>query len=581
MEFDFGQVLTTSLLAVAATVVGVCAVNTVRKSRRTRPVYRATQDTELVDAFSRRKDEIAARLAAAIRFPTVSFDRPESCDDNAPPKWKPPTCGGFHGHFHPHTHTHAAPAPAIAAAGAAGSDPKPVPADPYAARRRESEQALLSLHTHLQACYPLLHARLDRRVVNEYSLVFVWRGSDPSLQAMGLYAHMDVVPADDKHLWTVDPFGGVIRDGWVWGRGAIDDKQAVITICEALEHLLTTGFRPRRTVVLMFGHDEEISGAEGMARITDWVESSLAAEYMPLLAQRQREAQSAGRPVPKPLAFFLDEGLFVLDGAVPGHKDRTALICTAEKGFVDVELSVRMQGGHSSQPPKESAVGVLARAITRLEESPHPIVLGPESPTRRMFESLIPGMTLPLRVLFANLWLTKPLIGLILSRNPKTATTVRTTTATTIVAAGTKVNTVPFEAKAWVNHRIIPGDTVETVLNRDAAIIADSRVQYRVGENTNPLPVSDATAPAFGIIARAVERIFPNTVAAPALMVGATDSKWGVDIAENIYRHCPTELHISQTHMFHGLDERVQVDNLARMAAFYARVVLECDAADL
>jgi carboxypeptidase PM20D1 len=105
----------------------------------------------------------------------------------------------------------------------------------------------------LAASYPRLHATLARQPIAQHSLLYTWQGSDPDLAPLLLLAHQDVVPVVDAARWTHPPFGGVIADGFVWGRGAIDDKASLVAICEAVEHLLAAGFAPTRTLLLAFG----------------------------------------------------------------------------------------------------------------------------------------------------------------------------------------------------------------------------------------------------------------------------------------------------------------------------------------
>jgi hypothetical protein len=116
------------------------------------------------------------------------------------------------------------------------------------------------MRAYMETNYPLFHQTLEQTVINKYSLLYKWQGSDPSQKPYLLTAHMDVVPVPDPELWRADPFGGEIKEGCVWGRGAIDDKQNVFGYLEAVTDLISKGFKPQRTVYIAFGHDEEISG---------------------------------------------------------------------------------------------------------------------------------------------------------------------------------------------------------------------------------------------------------------------------------------------------------------------------------
>ena len=408
-----------------------------------------------------------------------------------------------------------------------------------------------------------------------------------------LCAHMDVVPVPDAEEWEHPPFAGVVTDTHVVGRGAIDDKQAVIAICAAAESMLERGLAPAAPfAVLAFGHDEELSGFDGAAKI---------AEELPGILRRagllpEAEAEAEARP---PLAFVLDEGLFLLDGGAhgpfPGHPGRVALVCVGEKGHLNVELSVACEAGHSSAPPvgaPGTSIGILARAITRLEASPFP---AHASPASALFEALLPGVTSPLhRLVFANLWASWPLVRALQLMQPASAAMLRTTTAVTMARAGIKTNVLPPLASCVVNHRIHPHDSVASVLARDVSVIDDVRVKAVAADPLEPAPVSSTASAGFRSICGAVRGVFGDAAGAeralsvaPGLMLGNTDTRHFWALASDIYRHCPIELRVrglaadapvvGTTGMFHGRDERISIDNLARLAAFYATVLSSAD----
>lgn len=348
--------------------IGVIVARALAAGSRRKPVRTAPED-DLHDVFQAKRDVMAERLSRAIRLKTISYDRPGFGGKRA-------ICAGFHDHGSP----------------CKGDAPQTLTAEALAALHAgtaESEAALLKLHALLQSSFPAMHRTMRRTVVNKLSLVYVWPGSDPTLQATCLMAHMDVVPADDGAEWTHPPFSGHISpDGYVWGRGAIDDKQGVLGICEALEHLASSGFKPRRTIIAAFGHDEESGGSDGAAHIAHWIGHNV-------------HVRRADGSLAKPIAFILDEGLFVLDGAVPGMgSTRAALVCTAEKGDMFVQLEAKAVGGHSSAPPKDQAIGILSRALARLEENPFPPRFN--GPSAATFAGLLPYLSFPFRLIFAN-----------------------------------------------------------------------------------------------------------------------------------------------------------------------------------
>ncbi len=133
--------------------------------------------------------------------------------------------------------------------------------------------ALKNFHSFIADEYPALSRTLKKHVINEYALLYEWPGSDPHLKPIVLTAHMDVVPVE-RDQWSAEPFDGHVEDGYLWGRGALDDKGSLVSILEAVEQLLMQGFRPRRTIYLGFGHDEERgsrTGREGARKIAEFL----------------------------------------------------------------------------------------------------------------------------------------------------------------------------------------------------------------------------------------------------------------------------------------------------------------------
>ncbi len=295
-------------------------------------------------------------------------------------------------------------------------------------------EAFAQLHRMLEQTYPLVHQHLRREVVNGYSLVYIWKGSVPELEPVMFMAHQDVVSAGDVNEWTYPPFEGCIEKGLIWGRGALDIKNQLIGIMEAAEALLRQGYQPQRTIILSLGHDEETGGTAGSKVVGK------------MLADKGIH-----------LAGIVDEGGGIFDNLAAGVRGPVALIGVSEKGYLTVEFKVRGKPGHSSTPPPQTAIGILARALARLESHPMPIHV-------RRIRSLYLGIgraaPIYLQVAFSNVWLFGPILRRWLESVPEMNGSTRTTTALTIVRGGLEDNTVPPEATAIVNFRLLPGDTI-------------------------------------------------------------------------------------------------------------------------
>jgi len=412
--------------------------------------------------------------------------------------------------------------------------------------------AFLGLHAALQEMFPRAHQVLEREVVAGSSLLYTWRGKDTSKPPILLMAHMDVVPVEPgtEGQWQKPPFSGAIEDGFVWGRGTMDFKLGVVGLLEAVEALATTGYVPARTVYLAFGHDEEVSGLKGATGIVE------------LLASRNVH-----------LAFVLDEGMVVTQGILKGIDRPVALIGLAEKGYVSVELVVEGQGGHSSMPPRATPVGILANAIVKLENNPMPGRI--EGPAKLLFETLAPEMPFGNRVILSNLWLLEGVAKRVLSGSPPTDAILRTTTAPTMLEGSVKENVLPARARAVVNFRILPGDSIESVVAHVKDVIADPRVQLRPveGFSQNPSPVSDMAGPGYKSIEKAIRQVFPEAIVAPSLVLGATDSRHYQKLADGVYRFSPHRMGPDDRPRFHGANERLSVKNFAECVRFYAQLI--------
>jgi carboxypeptidase PM20D1 len=411
--------------------------------------------------------------------------------------------------------------------------------------------AFQGLHQYLQQTFPRVHATLTREVVNGYSLLYTWKGRKPDLPPVLLMSHQDVVPVEPgtEKDWTHSAFSGFMDDAWVWGRGSLDDKVGVLGLLEAAETLLGRGFQPDRTIYFAFGHDEEVGGRYG------------AAEIAKLLAQRGV----------KP-AFILDEGGLIAEDAIPGLTRPAAMVSTAEKGYLSVELVARSEGGHSSMPPPHSAIGTLAAAVEKLEDNQMPARI--EGATRRSYQYLAPEMPFGPRLILANLWLFSPLLERQAAADPAANARIRTTTAPTIFQGGIKENVLPHEARAVVNFRLLPGDTIQGVLRHVRDTVGPGiRVSATGDANSEPSPESDVRAPEFSLIQRTLTQTFPNIIVSPNLLSGGTDTKRYRGFTPNVYRFVPMRLKPADLKRIHGTNERVGIANYGEIVRFYAQLL--------
>jgi carboxypeptidase PM20D1 len=401
---------------------------------------------------------------------------------------------------------------------------------------------------YLAATWPKLHGAVTRERVRG-GLLYTWKGSDPSLPSVLFAAHMDVVPPGTG--WTHPPFEGAVLDGFVWGRGALDDKGSLVCILEAAELLLAKGFRPRRTLYLAFGGDEEVGGLD-------------AAAIAALLAQRGVK-----------LDWALDEGLMVTEGIVREIAAPVAPIGVGEKGYMSVQLTAQAEGGHASMPPRDTAVSLLAAALDRITRAPAPAKL--EGTVRLQISSLAPYMPFAQRIALGNLWLFSTVVANMLEKRPAMNASLRTTLAPTIVTGGDKDNVLPVSARAVLNARILPGETMESVLARLRNVVADSRIAIsRIERGAHdPPPLSPIDSEGYRLIESAIGRAFPRAVIVPALVLGATDGRHYRTLANGVYRWAPFTLAAADLARLHGVDERVKVAELPIAVRAYMQLMRE------
>lgn len=397
--------------------------------------------------------------------------------------------------------------------------------------------------------YPAVHAACPCERIGDRGLLYRWKGKDSGAPGV-LMAHYDVVPAEEKS-WQRPPFEGVIEDGLVWGRGTLDTKGTLLGVMEAAEHLIKQGFVPENDLYFAFAGDEEIAGGGAPG----------------IVAELSRRGV---RP-----AFVLDEGGAVVEKVFPGVSRPCALVGVGEKGVLDVRFTAVSRGGHASAPPPHTPVGVLARAVTRVEGRPFPFTLTP--PARAMFDTLGRHSTLLFRVIFANLWCFAPVLNLLCKRTGgELNALVRTTCAFTQMQGGEASNVLPPSAWVGANLRLVGGETVESAKARLERVIDDRSVTVSVVQGHNPSTYSRTDGAPWERLRRAIAGTWPGAILSPYLMVAASDSRHYGGISERVYRFSAMALSGEERKMIHGHDERVPVEKLLTTVRFYVRLMRMC-----
>jgi carboxypeptidase PM20D1 len=412
--------------------------------------------------------------------------------------------------------------------------------------------AFLHMLELLDSMYPITNAQLEKTIINSFSIIYHWRGKTNTEKPAILYAHLDVVPVEtvNRDEWLHDPWAGDTAEGFIWGRGTLDDKGSAISIMESVEQLLAEGFQPENDVYFLFGHDEEVGGKYGAAE---------AAKFFKSKGIKTR--------------FNLDEGGMCTSGMIPFISKPVILIGTAEKGYMTLKLTSKMKRGHSSKPEKETSIKILTKALARLDDFEFPKEISPV--LSDFIDYVGPEMALPARIIFTNKWLFKPIIlAAYENAGSEGSAVTKTTHVTTLLNAGVKENLIPGEATAIVNFRLLPGNTVESVISKVKEVIADERILIEDLENTiEASPVTAVESYGFKKVQQVSAEVFPDAIVSPFLMIGATDSKHFTDISESLIRCLPVRMTKDQLRSVHGVNEKIGINDYMEMISFYKTLI--------
>jgi len=414
-------------------------------------------------------------------------------------------------------------------------------------------QEFLNLHKWLEETYPAIHHRLEKIVISDYTLIYHWKGSDPALKPVLYTAHQDVVPTGDAEQWLQDPYSGYISDdSYLWGRGSLDMKIQMIAVLETIEFQLQQGYAPRRGIYLCFGHDEEIGGKQGAAK---------AAEYF----------KNQGIV----FSFLIDEGGAVTDNMISNLRKPLAAVGIGEKGYLDVELSCTQKGGHSSMPPPKTALGLIAKAVSKLERRQFPLKL--TKVPREMFRNLGPFMPLHYRIILANLWFFKSLFLLLMAGNGAPNAMIRTTTAPTMALGSEAPNVLAARAAATINLRLLTGTSSDQAIARIRRIIGDKRIEIKALLVNEPSKISPMDTAQYRILSETILQVFPDCIVSPYLMLGGTDAIKYQEVCENIFRFCPMHVHSSELDRIHSYNERISLKNIENAVIFFTQLFESID----
>ncbi|RMZ83097.1 hypothetical protein DV738_g1293, partial [Chaetothyriales sp. CBS 135597] len=451
---------------------------------------------------------------------------------------------------------------------------------------------------YLRETFPVTHETLQLEKINTHALLYTWHGSDEKLKPALFMAHQDVVPVPKSTVdsWTHPPFSGYFDGEYVWGRGSWDCKNQLIGLLGAVEELIKADFKPRRTVILSFGFDEEVSGPRGAAHLARF-----------LLERYGKDG----------IASIIDEGA----GFMSPWGLQVALPGVGEKGYTDVQIVVRMPGGHSSIPSDHSSIGVISDLITRIENDKYAPYLDDANPylgTLKCGAAHAPNFPSKLKTLLSHRLADRSSQSKehdqLAIEAAKASLDVRylmqTSIAADIIEGGVKVNALPERTTATVNHRINIGDTSATVYKKIAGLAEAVASKYNLtlhafdGVTEAPSSISlfsahpdldleaapvtptEATLSPWSILSGTTRALYgTDLIVAPGIMTGNTDTRYYWDLSKHIFRWTPgwdgKPGNSLPAGIIHSVDERISIKNHVNLIRWFTLFVRNVDESEL
>lgn len=442
---------------------------------------------------------------------------------------------------------------------------------------------------YIKANYPTVFQNVKLDHANTHGLILTWEGSVPPSEAKPILmlAHQDVVPvlAENVKDWTHPPYDGHYDGEIIWGRGATDDKGYLISIIESLDLLIKSGFKPKRTVILAFGCDEEISG------------------------------ENCGRPISDFLSEqYGDDGIYlIMDEGSTGIQrefDQSfAMVSVAEKGYLDVGINVSSTGGHASNPPDHNVIGILSEIVVAIESNPFPGKVTPENPIFRFLECgavHAPESSFPKGV---RQKLKKVAQNDIISQEQLARTLddmryfFKTSQSVGKINGGVKINAIPETASTLVNLRLAVETSIAQVEAHYESLVrkiaqkhgmafagfyspcnpAEKRKICMFGVDAlEPAPVSPVDAEPYRILSGTIKNVLKpldsdnKLIVTPYLMPANTDTKFFWALTKNIFRFTPVNL-VENLNRAHTTDEFIRAEEFVREPLFFATLILNAD----
>ena len=419
----------------------------------------------------------------------------------------------------------------------------------YNDKAMEDDTEFQKLIDLLPGLYPKVFETCSLTQLPDRALLFHWQGKSAAAPSV-MMAHYDVVPVNEES-WEKPPFAGIIEDGVLWGRGTLDTKVTFNGVLTAANYLIEQGFVPENDMYFAFSGGEEINGMGAVHIVNYFKEKGITP------------------------ALVVDEGGAVVENVFPGVKQPCAMVGIAEKGMMNVQYTVLSGGGHASAPLPKTPLTSLAKACQKIVKNPFKMHI--TKPAAEMFDTLGRYSGFGLKIVFANLWLFKPVLDLICrASGGELNALVRTTTAFTMAEGSNARNVIPAQASLVSNMRLNPADSVDSALAYLKKTVNDEDVQITVLESFEPSPVSETNCDSWNKVAAAVANTWPGCIVSPYLMVQCSDSRHYRDLSRHVYRFSAMDLTAQERRSIHGNNEKIRLETIGKAVEFYIRLMKTC-----
>lgn len=424
---------------------------------------------------------------------------------------------------------------------------KMIQVDTVSVRDQPDPDKFRKLHKVMEELFPNVFKSCEK-IDLDGNLLVRWQGKNPDMQPIVLTSHLDVVPADGD--WTYPPFEGKIVDDKIYGRGVFDVKCGVFSFYQAVEELIKERYVPECDIYLGSSCTEEIGG-DGASKICNWfVEKGI-------------------RPF-----LLCDEGGTITDDPFIGVKGSFAAVGIFEKGYGDIKITAKGNGGHSSTPPKNSPIARLAKFEAEIEKkSPFKVEFTPA--VDKLLKTMAEYCSnFWIKMILHNLWLFKPLLKKVMPAiSAQAAAMLQTTMCFTMQKGSDGYNVIPQEAYVTANLRFIPFQAMEESLEVVRKIASKYDLEVELLKGNNPSSSLDLNGPQYNMAKDVIHKVFPGVEIIPYVVTGGTDSRFYDGKIDASIRFEPVKVSKNQLARMHAIDENLDINTLPLAVQYYKEMI--------